>query len=454
MPENIIIYGDIVNAEARKAIQAAHAGSAQKLTWCSDPSLPAEGRIPAIVFVDLDNSEFSSPEFLVSVAQAREDVSILGKSSNPSVDEAVRFAKLGVGEILTPGQCFDRITTCLASKEEEPESKTVTDQRYGFEALIGVSPHIARVKSMLRTLSEVDFPSALILGETGTGKSLVCKVLHNTGLRSPHSLVEVNCSAIPDELFESELFGHVKGAFTDAKTDKMGLFEFAQNGTLFLDEVGNLTLTAQAKLLKVLEDRSLRKVGALAETDVNVRVVAATNIDMARAIAERRFRDDLLHRLNLLVLEVPCLRDRPEDIPLLVEHYVRYYSCLYHKPDQEVDDAAISELMQYEWPGNVRELCNVIERMVLLTRSTRIKASTIKSALKRGRIGIADRRQIRIDVPAQGLPLQSIEETVVSQVLDMCGWNKSEAARFLGISRPRLRRIMDTAKLEQDRRSA
>lgn len=452
MPENILIYGDILSERARKAILATHAGAEDRLTWCAQPSLLDRGSIPAVVFVDLDNPVFACPEFLVSVAEAGEGVSILGKSSDPSPEDALRFAKLGICEILTPGQCLERITHCLADKTGDTESEA-SDPRYGYDALIGVSPQIARVKSMLRTLSEVDFPSALILGETGTGKSLVCKVLHSTGLRGAHSLVEVNCSAIPDELFESELFGHVKGAFTDARADKMGLFEFAQSGTLFLDEVGNLTLPAQAKLLKVLEDRSLRKVGALAETEVNVRVVAATNIDLAQAIRERRFRDDLFHRLNLLVLEIPSLRERLEDIPLLAGHYVTYYSCLYHKDGLMLDEGAISELIRYEWPGNIRELCNVIERMVLLTRSTRITASTVKPALRRGRVGIADRRQIHIDVPAQGLSLQAIEEAVVGQVLHMCGWNKSEAARFLGISRPRLRRLIETAGLEQDRRS-
>lgn len=453
MAESILIYGEIVDTKTRKAICATHADSGERIRWCSEPAGFNGDGPPEIVFIDLDNPAFSSPDFLLTVAQSSEDVMIVGKRNAATNEDTVRYAKLGVGEILTPGQCLERIEACLRPPDDS-SLPAAGDQRYGYHALIGTSPQITQLKSMLRTLSEVDFPSALILGETGTGKSLVCRVLHNTGLRSPHSLVEVNCSAIPDDLFESELFGHVRGAFTDAKTDKLGLFEFAQNGTLFLDEVGNLTLSAQAKLLKVLEDRSLRKVGALAETDVNVRVVAATNIDLAQAIHERRFRDDLYHRLSLLVLDVPSLRDRMEDLPLLAAHYIGYYSTLYHKTGLTADHSAIEELTRYTWPGNVRELCNVIERMVLLTQGSAIKASTVKAALKRGRVSLADRRQICIDVPPQGLSLQSIETVVVGQVLDICGWNKSEAARFLGISRPRLRRIIEAAGLEQDRRSA
>jgi DNA-binding NtrC family response regulator len=248
------------------------------------------------------------------------------------------------------------------------------------------------------------------------------------------------------------LFGHVKGAFTDAKSEKIGLFEYAQNGTLFLDEVGSLSSSAQAKLLKILEDKKLRRVGDIGEKDINVRVVAATNINFEEAIREGRFREDLYFRLNLLVIEIPPLRERPEDIPPLAEHYLGYYAGLYGSQETVWSQPALQALKQHSWPGNVRELCNVIERVVLLSKGREITAADIESACKKGRVTLKERQQLVIEVPAHGISLDELESNIVKQVLDMCEWNKSEAARFLKISRPRLRRILEDSGLEQNRR--
>ncbi|MCP4566214.1 MAG: sigma-54-dependent Fis family transcriptional regulator [FCB group bacterium] len=324
--------------------------------------------------------------------------------------------------------------------------------QFAAEALIGCSSKIIDIRKTAKILSEVDFPSALILGETGTGKGLIARILHNSGLRSDHNMVEVNCSAIPDELFESELFGHTKGAFTDAKTDKLGLFEYAQNGTIFLDEVGNLSSSAQAKLLKILEDKKLRKIGAIDESKINVRVVAATNIELQKSIEKGGFREDLFYRLNLLTIEIPPLRERPEDISGLVDHYLTFYSAIYGKPDIKISPKAVVEMNRYSWPGNVRELCNVIERTVLLNKGDAVKPQDIRKALNKSRISIGERRQIKIDIPPQGVALDEVEQKVVLQVLNMLNWNKTETARFLKISRPRLRRIIENAGLEQNRR--
>ena len=232
----------------------------------------------------------------------------------------------------------------------------------------------------------------------------------------------------------------------------MGLFEYAQDGTLFLDEVGNLSRSAQAKLLKILEDKKLRKIGDVEEYDINVRVVTATNLDLERAIADNTFREDLYYRLNLLTIHVPPLRERTEDIPDTVEHFLKFYSTLYGKPDLAIDDKAVGEMPEYSWPGNVRELSNVIEQAVLLSRRRLIHLKDIKAALSNSRLTPADRRQIVIDVPPQGIPLSEVEQNVVLQVLNMCQWNKTEAARFLEISRPRLRRIIADTEVEQNRR--
>jgi len=323
---------------------------------------------------------------------------------------------------------------------------------YDISNIIGKSSQIIAVKKMVDTLREVDYPNAIIFGETGTGKDLLAKVMHYSGLRKENHFVEINCSAIPDQLFESELFGHKKGAFTDAKSDKTGLFEFANNGTIFLDEIGNLNLSSQAKLLKVLENRKIRPLGGVEEKTVNVRIHAATSIDLKSAVAQGTFREDLFFRLNLISVYLPSLRERKDDIPELAEYSFNFYKNLYHKTDLAISDSAINKLLDHNWPGNVRELRNVIERTVLLTTSNKVTAKHISDSILNGRVTAGERRYIQIDIPKAGIKLQEIEKQVISEILNMVNWNRSEAARILGISRARLRRIMDENKLHEDRR--
>ncbi|MDX9856473.1 MAG: sigma-54 dependent transcriptional regulator [candidate division Zixibacteria bacterium] len=452
MSGRAIVYGKIVSEKDKVSIGERFGPAAETLTWYSDLTLFDADSAPLTVFVDLDNPLYADADFLLSVATAGEKVKIIGKAKSPSLESAMRVAKLGVSEILTEAQCLERLRALLQELEEAPRRQQQVTTKFNTQALIGSSAAIAEIRKTIRLLSDVDFPSALILGDTGTGKSLISKVLHNSGIRADHNLVEVNCSAIPDELFESELFGHVRGAFTDAKSDKAGLFEYAENGTLFLDEVGNLSASAQAKLLKILEDKKLRKVGTVDEKDINVRVVAATNLDLERAIERGAFREDLYYRLNLLTIRIPPLGERPEDIPELIEYYLGYYATNYGKPGLMITPEAVQSMQQCRWPGNVRQLCNVIERAVLLTRSGAIGPDDVNVALRTGRITAADRRQIVVDLPDQGISLDEIEQNIVKQILNMCDWNKSETARLLRISRPRLRRIIDGAGLEQNRR--
>ncbi|MEZ5357771.1 MAG: sigma-54 dependent transcriptional regulator [Candidatus Zixiibacteriota bacterium] len=455
MPDVSIIYGEIIDAAGQEQLKTSHRKSFDFLQWQHAAEPLDESDDPSFVFVDLDNPEFSTPEFLLSVASTNQSRKIIGKSENPTTEEAIRVSKLGVSEILTSQQCLEKLHNFLEDLQHETDQPVAAgNAEFSVDALVGKSGHIMEIRKMIQVLGDVDFPSALILGETGTGKSFVAKILHNTGMRSDHNLVEVNCSAIPDDLFESELFGHAKGAFTDAKVEKLGLFEYAQNGTLFLDEVGNLTASAQAKLLKILEDKKLRRVGDVNERDINVRVVAATNLDLREAIDAGKFREDLYFRLNLLTIDIPPLRERPVDIPDMARHFLRFYTSIYSKPNYTIAEDALQAMQHYRWPGNVRELSNVIEKAVLLGKGRSIKLNDIKSALKRSRVTAADRRKIVIELPHQGRPLDEIESNIVLEVLNMFNWNKSQVAEFLNISRPRLRRIIESNKLEQNRRKS
>lgn len=452
MSERTIVYGDVVSHKQRRQLQKSKAAD-ELLLWLGNPQLYSPDENVCQVFVDLDSPRFAQADFLVSLVTGGQNVRVIGKVDHLDQAEIGKVTRLGVSEVLTSEQCLGRLDTLLNKLESVgPDDKSSKTGSFGLEAIVGYSASMNEIRSAISALSQVDFPSALILGTTGTGKGLIAKILHHTGVRRHQNMVEVNCSAIPDDLFESELFGHARGAFTDAKSEKMGLFEYAANGTIFLDEVGNLSASAQAKLLKVLEDKKLRRVGDIEERDIDVRVLAATNLDLERAISEGIFREDLYYRLSLLTLQLRPLNQHPEDVVDLVRHYLKHYSAIYRKSGLKLTESAINEMTAYHWPGNVRELCNVIERAVLLTQTKTIGVKDIKGTMKKGRLTIADRQQIIVDVPPQGITLDQAEQSIVRQVLNMFKWNKTETAKFLKISRPRLRRIINAGQMEQDRR--
>jgi DNA-binding NtrC family response regulator len=290
------------------------------------------------------------------------------------------------------------------------------------------------MQAVLDTIARVGPSDAnvLITGEHGTGKEVVAQTLHALSSRSSRPLVAVNTGAIPDGVFESELFGHVKGAFTDARTDRIGRFELADGGTIFLDEIGNVPLRQQAKLLRVLESGEIERVGSSRSRRVNVRVLSATNTDLPAACAAGQFREDLLFRLNTVEIHVPALRERREDIPVLAAHFLSRYATRYRRPVQRFDPAAIQALLQYSWPGNVRELEHTIERAVLMCRAQEIQPADLSLSSQR--------------VPTQNLEdlsLEAVEAVLVRKALQRFQGNVSQAAEALGLSRGALYRRME-----------
>ena len=290
------------------------------------------------------------------------------------------------------------------------------------------------MQPVLETIARVGPSDAnvLITGEHGTGKEIVAQTLHALSARAARPLVAVNTGAIPDGVFESELFGHVKGAFTDARTDRIGRFELADGGTIFLDEIGNVPLRQQAKLLRVLESCEIERVGSSRSRRVNVRVLSATNSDLSAACASGQFREDLLFRLNTVEIHLPALRERREDIPALAAHFLARYAARYRRPVQGFDSAALQTLMQYSWPGNVRELEHTIERAVLMCRTDEIQPADL---------GLNPQR-----TPSQGLDdlsLEAVEAMLVRKALQRYQGNVSQAAEALGLSRGALYRRME-----------
>ena len=315
-------------------------------------------------------------------------------------------------------------------------------QKYSFEGILGSSAALRGALTRAARIIPHGNVTVLLTGETGTGKELFARAIHYNGPRAAHPFVEVNCTAIPDTLLESELFGHEAGAFTDARTAKPGLFELADGGTLFLDEIGHLPLALQGKLLRVLEERTLRRVGGTRQLAFDVRIIAATHVDLLAAVARGEFREDLWYRLNVIPIELPPLRERLEDVVELAEAFVARFAREYGiTPAPTLSAAAKRALIERSWPGNVREVRNVIERALLLSDTPQLEASVLAddgATIATGRTGDADGGELQW--PSS---LAELAHNATVAMLLRCGGNKSEAARRLGISRPRLQRLLE-----------
>jgi two-component system, NtrC family, response regulator HydG len=342
-----------------------------------------------------------------------------------------------------PDELFHRIDQALETKALRRDNEHLRRQvqtRYSLTGIVARSPEMQRVLALVARVAPSD-ATVLIQGESGTGKELIAKAIHQASPRAPHAFVAVNCAALPEPLLESEIFGHVKGAFTGAVAAKRGLLEEAQGGTFFLDEIGEMPPSVQVKLLRALQEREIRRVGATQPIVLNVRIVAATNRDLAQAIRDGRFREDLYYRLNVVPVVLPPLRERREDIPLLAEHFLSRAS-ERHGRALRLAPAATARLLSYAWPGNVRELENAIERASILANGELVGPEDLPPHIASG-AGLG---------PAPTLPAQQnlagVEKAHILQTLERCGWNHSRAAEALGIGRTTLWRKLKEYGLE------
>jgi len=427
-------------------IEADFSHRGYQVVWNTSPAAALELLYKEpfdVVLVDLVMPEMDGIELCGKIIEIRPDIPVIMVTAFGSLDSAVSALRAGAFDFVTKPIEMDLLVMAVerarkhsALKRQVAILSEAVDQPDQFGRLIGRSPAMKRLFDQINRIAESDAP-VLITGESGTGKELVAQELHKRSSRSSGPFTAINCSALPHELLESELFGHARGAFTDAKSARKGLLLQSDGGILFLDEIGDLPLTLQPKLLRALEERSFRPVGSDSEIRFDARIITATNQDLDSLVQAGSFREDLFFRINVIHLQVPPLRDRGNDILLIAGNFLKLYAARAGKPVRGFSEAVTDKLLSYPWPGNVRELSNAVERAVALAQFDRINVADLPEKIS----GYRSPDLSWIVNPSDRLvPLSEIERRYIEHVLDSVGGNKAMAARILGFDRKTLYR--------------
>ena len=370
--------------------------------------------------------------------QAPETLVIL-MTAYSTIENAIEAMKLGAYHYVNKPFNLDEVVLLVEKaletielRREVKALRVAQGGDYSFDAIIGQSPAMQRSKALLARVAASPASTVLLTGETGTGKDLAAKAVHYNSDRKARAFVNITCSALPEQLLESELFGHERGAFTDARTQKRGLFETADGGTVFLDEIGEMTAALQSKLLRFLEEKTFKRVGALNDIHVDVRVIAATNRSLEEEVKANRFREDLFYRLQVMPIHLPPLRERKGDVLVLANYFIDRFNGEFRKRVKGLSPAAADTLNQYPWPGNVRELRNAIERAMLLVDRDRLEPEDFTTLTR-----TVSPTQFRL--PEEGVNLDDVERQLLTQALDRASGNQTQAAQLLGINRDQVR---------------
>jgi DNA-binding NtrC family response regulator len=404
----------------------------------------AEARAQIGPEVDLILLDFKLPDgdglsVLKSVKEQHPDTLVILMTAFSTIENAVEAMKSGAFHYVNKPFNLDEVALLVEKaletsqlRREVRNLRSSQGREFGFDSIIGASPAMQQVKSLLARIAASPASTVLLTGETGTGKDLAAKAIHYNSDRANKPFVNITCSALPEQLLESELFGHERGAFTDARQQKRGLFETADGGTVFLDEIGEMTAGLQSKLLRFLEEKAFKRVGGLSDIRVNVRVVAATNRNLDEEVKSGKFREDLFYRLQVMPILLPPLRERRGDVPRLAAYYIDRFNREFRKKVRGLSAAAAKTLDQYQWPGNVRELKNAIERAMLLIDRETLEPDDF-TTLTRTVATTA------FKLPPEGVNLEELERQLLTQALERAGGNQTQAAQLLGINRDQVR---------------
>jgi DNA-binding NtrC family response regulator len=422
----------------------------------------AQAESPEIILLDVRMPDISGIEVLERIKQSGQNPAVIMITAAPQLEDIKAALKMGAYDFVSKPLNLDELAVTIENAAEttrlrgEVETLRGEVRRHaGYHEVIGVSRRITELMKFVRKVAVSEAVTILIQGESGTGKDLVAKAIHYESRRQEKPFVAINCSAIPETLMEAELFGHERGAFTDAKAMKKGLFEVADGGTLFLDEIGELSPFLQAKLLRVLEDQVIRRVGGVRDIQVDVRVIAASNRDLERAVREGHFRQDLYYRLAIISIYLPPLRERKEDVLPLVDFFIDLYNRRFRKSIRGISDATRRLLLAYRWPGNVRELRNAVERAMILEEEQVLRPEYLPFSVTDPGAGVTSfehaglpdspaaretgRRLPALSIPEGGTSLEEMEREMVTLALRQAHGNQTHAARLLDISRDALR---------------
>ena len=446
-PFVVIIEDDegVRSALAKRLEQ--HGCTVRALGSAADGLKHLREKTPDLILLDYRLPDADGLELLEHIRRQWPNLPVIMMTGFASVQTAVQAMHLGAYDYISKPFELDHmmfvINKALEARrvrsEVQPAAGRVLEP-FGFDRIIGNSPLMREAKNLLRQLAESDAGTILLQGESGTGKDLAAKVIHYNSHRAERPFMNITCTALPEALLESELFGHEKGAFTDARREKQGLFELADGGTIFLDEIGDMPASLQAKLLRFLDEKAFRHVGGTKDIYVDVCIIAATNRVLRALVEQGEFREDLFYRLNIFPVTLPSLRERKEDLPLLAEAFIHQYGRELHKAVAGIDKTAMAVMQAYHWPGNVRELRNLIERAMLMARGGFLTLADLPGELKKP-APAPDKGPpaVSIDFGPEGVDIRQVERSLILKALQRTGWNQSRAAALLRMSRDQLR---------------
>jgi two-component system response regulator AtoC len=415
---------------------------------------------PDITLLDIHLPDISGINVLEQIRSKNQLATIVMITAYGDIQTAVKTIKLGAYDFVEKPFNMEKLNILLRKasetvslRNEVKQFKDNLSSKYGFASIIGQSDEMMKVFGLIEKIAKSDSTTVLLQGESGTGKDLAAKVIHYQSGRAERPFMEINCTALPENLIESELFGYEKGAFTDAKTMKKGLFELAHGGTIFLDEIGDMKLATQAKLLKVLENKAFKRIGGIKDIEVNIRIIAATNKDLAREVKEGNFREDLYYRLKVIPLFLPPLRDKPSDIPLLSKFFIDEFNMEFKKNVKGLSKEAEKSFMHYHWPGNVRELKNVIERAMILENDEYIINDHLPGELTNPtHMTVENAKDLTITIPPGGIDIEEVEKQLIKQALEITNGNQTRAAKKLNLTRDALRYRMQKFDLMPEKK--